>query len=159
MVWGNEVVLWFQEIRGDMTKKTNTFLIRGASVCAAGLFIAALINFLSMPATIPRCDSFQDCNMFREGTYYINLYSFYALIGLAICVLVFMCLMLVTEKSVRFIAPVQISNPDLRGTLAILAIVLLVGAVALFSSDKTSCAPGKHLTYGIDTHWCEKDSK
>jgi len=112
------------------------------------------VNLFTMPSSIQRCDRWQNCELFRVGTYYWNLYSFYSLIGFGTLVLIFGVMYFRTGQKLAFVSPVRITQPDIKGKLAMLLVVILVGVDFAVLPKGTECKPGYVLTSGIDTTWC-----
>jgi len=134
--------------------KSGEFLMRSTKYLSVALLIALAVNLFTMPSSIPRCVKWQNCELFRVGTYYWNLYSFYALIGLGALVLIFGVMYLRTGQKLAFVSPVRITQPDIKGKLAMLLVVVAVGVGFAFLPNETDCKPGYVLTGGVDTTWC-----
>jgi preprotein translocase subunit SecG len=134
--------------------KSDAFLMRSTKYLSVAFLIALAVNLFTMPSSIPRCDKWQNCELFRVGTYYWNLYSFYALIGLGALVLIFGVMYLRTGQKLDFVSPVRITQPDTKGKLAILFLIVAVGFGFAVLPEETECKPGYALTSGIDSYWC-----
>jgi len=134
--------------------KSEVFLMRSTKYLSVAFLIALTVNLFTMPSSIQRCDRWQNCELFRVGTYYWNLYSFYSLIGLGTLVLIFGVIYLRTGQKLAFVSPVRITQPDIKGKLAMLLVVILVGVGFAVLPKGTECKPGFVITGGIDTTWC-----
>ena len=134
--------------------KSEVFLTRSTKYLSVAFLIALTVNLFTMPSSIQRCDRWQNCELFRVGTYYWNLYSFYSLIGFGTLVLIFGVMYLRTGQKLAFVSPVRITQPDIKGKLAMLLVVILVGVGFAVLPKGTECKPGYVLTGGIDTTWC-----
>ena len=134
--------------------KSEVFLTQSTKYLSVTFLIALTVNLFTMPSSIDRCDPWQNCELFRVGTYYWNLYSFYSLIGLGTLVLIFGVMHLRTGKKLAFVSPVRITQPDIKGKLAMLLVIVAVGVGFAVLPDKTECKPGYVLTSGTDTYWC-----
>lgn len=134
--------------------KSEVFLTQSTKYLSVAFLIALTVNLFTMPSSIDRCDPWQNCELFRVGTYYWNLYSFYSLIGLGTLVLIFGVMYLRTGQKLAFVSPVRITQPDIKGKLAMLLVIIAVGVGFAVLPDKTECKPGYVLTGGTDTYWC-----
>ena len=134
--------------------KSEVFLTRSTKYLSLAFLIALTVNLFTMPSSIQRCNRWQNCELFRVGTYYWNLYSFYSLIGFGTLVLIFGVMYLRTGQKLAFVSPVRITQPDIKGKLAMLLVVILVGVGFAVLPKGTECKPGYVLTGGIDTTWC-----
>ena len=137
--------------------KSEVFLTRSTKYLSVAFLIALTVNLFTMPSSIQRCDRWQNCELFRVGTYYWNLYSFYSLIGFGTLVLIFGVMYLRTGQKLAFVSPVRITQPDIKGKLAMLLVVILVGVGFAVLPKGTECKPGFVITGGIDTTWCTNE--
>ena len=136
--------------------KSEIFLTRSIKFLSIVFLIALTVNLFTMPSSLDRCNRWENCELFRVGTYYWNLYSFYSLIGAGTLVLIIGVMYLRTGQNLAFVIPVRITQPDIKGKLAMLLVIIAVGAGFAFLPDKTDCKPGYVLTGGTDTTWCTK---
>ena len=137
--------------------KSDVFLMRTTKYLSIAFLIALLINVFTMPSRLQRCDIWQNCDLFKVGTYYWNLYSFYFLIGFGTLVLIFGVMYLRTGQKLAFVSPVSLTQLDIKGKLAMLLVVIVVGVGFAVMPNKTECKPGYVLTGGIDTTWCTNE--
>lgn len=107
--------------------KSEVFLTQSSKYSAVAFLIALTVNLFTMPSSIQKCDRWQNCELFRVGTYYWNLYSFYSLIGFGSLILIFGVMYLRTGQKLTFVSPVRITQPDIKGKLAMLLVAILVG--------------------------------
>lgn len=107
--------------------KSEVFLTQSSQYSAVAFLIALTVNLFTMPSSIQKCDRWQNCELFRVGTYYWNLYSFYSLIGFGSLILIFGVMYLRTGQKLTFVSPVRITQPDIKGKLAMLLVAILVG--------------------------------
>lgn len=122
--------------------KSEVFLTRSTKYLSVAFLIALTVNLFTMPSSIQRCDRWQNCELFGVRTYYWNLYSFYSLIGFGSLVLIFGVMYLRTGQKLAFVSPVRITQPDIKGKLAILLVVILVGVGFAVLPKGTECKPG-----------------
>lgn len=134
--------------------KSNLIVLSTSKYSVIAFLIALTVNLFTMPTSIPRCGNSQDCELFRVGTYYWNLFSFYSLIGFGTLVLIFGIMYLRTGQKLTFVSPVRITQPDIKGKLAILFVIVSVGFGFAVLPEETECKPGYALTSGIDSYWC-----
>jgi len=137
--------------------KSDVFLMRSIRYLSIAFLIALVINVFTMPSRLQRCGIWQNCDLFKLGTYYWNLYSFYSLIGFGTLVLIFGVIYLRTGQKLAFVSPVSLTQLDIKGKLAMLLVVIVVGVGFAVMSNKTECKPGYVLTGGIDTTWCTNE--
>jgi hypothetical protein len=125
-----------------------------AGFSAIATLVALGINLFTMPTKLQGCYFGDYCDVFRVGTYYWNLGSFYALIGFGSLLIVSGLLYANVSQKYRFAQPIQITLLDVKGKIAILLVVVAVGLVFIFVPQERECKPLYEITYGIDSRFC-----
>jgi hypothetical protein len=97
------------------------------------------------------------CDVYRVGTYYWNLGSFYSMIATGIIFASFSIFYLRSGQRLRYVVPAVITPRDTKGRIYILVFLLLVGAAYLCAPSDVECKPGYHLGYGIDSQYCQRN--
>lgn len=127
---------------------------RVAGFSAIATLIALGINLFTFPTKLQGCYYGDYCDVFRIGTYYWNLGSFYALIGFGSLLVVSGLLYAKVSEKYRFVQPIQITQLDVKGKIAILLVVVAVGLAFVFVPEERECKPLYEVTYGIDSRFC-----
>jgi len=133
----------------------NKFLTRGTTISFTALLVSVLVNIYTMPTKPRLCMAGDYCDVYRVGSYYWNLGSFYSMILNGIIFVVFSMFYLRSGERLRSIVPAVITPRDTKGRIYILLFLLVVGAAYVFAPSAVECKPGFQLTTGTDSQLCK----